>query len=275
MNITFKVDAELDQINRRTWRTRNVLDQYRDLEGYIDPGERAATDWLRDECRGRPILDIGVGCGRTVPLLRAISEDYIGADYTQELLDVAIRKHPQVRFLNVDARDMTRFEDESFYLVNFSYNAIDAVNRLDRIKILNEVRRVLKPGGLFLFSAHNRQGPGTHEGLAQLLPGFTRNPFKFAWRAARKMVELPLGLRNYLRFHRVRIEREDHVIANAAAHNFGLILLYTSFTDQVAQLATCGFRVEAAFDSARGAPVTGDVPGVWWFHYIARKQTNH
>ncbi len=275
MNTALKIETELDGINRRTWKTRNVLDQYRDLEGFIDPGERAATNWLREECRGRPILDIGVGCGRTVPLLRAVSEDYIGADYTQELLDVAIQKHPNVRFVNVDARDMAMFQDESFYLVNFSFNAIDAVNREDRIKILKEVRRVLKPGGLFLFSAHNRQGPGTREGLAQLLPGFTRNPFKLAWRTAKKLIELPIGLRNYFRFHDVRVEREDHVIANASAHNFGLILLYTSFTDQVAQLDRCGFRVEAAFDSGRGERVYGDLPGVWWFHYLARKPQDH
>src|SRR5579883_1169386 len=98
--------ADLDAINRRTWKTRNVLRRYRRLEGYIDPGERAAIESLAVECRDKPILDIGVGCGRTTPLLRAISSDYVGVDYTRELLEVAAQKHPRVRYQFMDARDM-------------------------------------------------------------------------------------------------------------------------------------------------------------------------
>src|SRR5690348_6883564 len=98
--------VNLDAINRPTWRGRNVINKYRYLAGYVDPGERAATEYLSKECRDKPILDIGVGAGRTTSLLLPISSDYIGIDYTPELLDIAVQKNPRVKYRFMDARDM-------------------------------------------------------------------------------------------------------------------------------------------------------------------------
>jgi ubiquinone/menaquinone biosynthesis C-methylase UbiE len=265
--------ADLDAINRRTWKTRNVFQQYRCLEGYVDPGEQAATEYLADECRGTAVLDIGVGCGRTTPLLRTISSDYIGVDYTRELLEVAAQKHPLVRYQFMDARDMGVFGDASFYLVNFSYNAIDAVGYEDRLRILREVYRVLKPGGLFLFSAHNAAGPGARERLQTLLPPFSPNPLRMGWRLARFAAQLPAMVRNRGRYRRLRSEQEGYLVSNAAAHNFGLVLLYTSITEQKRQLTACGFRTEAVFESEQGHTVSDsdDLSQVRWLHYLARR----
>ena len=264
---------DIDQINRRTWKTGQVFHQYRNLEGYVDPGERAATQWLAQECSGKPVLDMGVGCGRTTPLLRAISPDYVGLDYTQELLTVAQRKYPEVAFRHMDARDLSAFADDSFYLVNFSFNAIDAVDIKDRIQILREVYRVLQPNGLFLLSSHNAAGPGARESLLNLMPHFTRNPFKLGWRLAKWTVSLPLALYNYSRFHGMHEQHGGYVVSNASAHNFGLVVLYVTLAEQQRQLREAGFLTERIFDSARGLPVTesDDLRDVWWLHYAARK----
>jgi SAM-dependent methyltransferase len=272
-HMTTTANTDIDAINRRTWKTRHVFQQYRDLEGYVDPGERSATEWLASECRGRPILDIGVGCGRTTPILRAISADYTGVDYTPELLEVAARKHPDVRFLHMDARSMNAFRDSSFYLVNFSFNAIDAVDYEDRLAILREVRRVMMPNGLFLFSAHNATGPGARERVKVLLPQFCLNPLRLAWRIARFAATLPAILYNRIRFSRLRAERDGYVVSNAAAHNFGLVLLYTAITEQKRQLTAAGFKTEIVFESEQGraASDTQDLSEVRWLHYIARK----
>ncbi len=264
---------DLDAINRRTWKTRTVLRQYRNLEGYIDPGERAATEYLAAECRGKPILDIGVGCGRTTSLLLPISSNYIGVDYTPELLEVAARKNPQVRYQFMDARDLRQFADASFYLVNFSFNAIDAVNYQDRLRILDEVHRVLQPGGLYLFSGHNATGPGASERVRTLLPRLSPNPLRLGWRIARFVAALPTIIRNRRRYRRLRLERDGYVVSNAAAHNFGLVLVYTTLTEQKRQLAVTGFKTEVVFDSEQGRAVsdTDDLSGVRWLHYLARK----
>ena len=73
--------ADLDTINRNTWKLPGTVRVYEHLEGWTDPGERAALEHVADGARGAPILDIGVGAGRTIPLLRAMSPDYVGIDY--------------------------------------------------------------------------------------------------------------------------------------------------------------------------------------------------
>lgn len=48
-------------------------------------------------------------------------------------------------------------------LTTFSWNGIDCVDYKDREQILKEMYRVTRPGGLVLFSTHNRGGPGFSE----------------------------------------------------------------------------------------------------------------
>ena len=217
----------MDAINRRAWSSRAAVKWFRSLEGWTDPGERAAIEHIRDEVRGRPILDIGVGAGRTVPLLRAISLDYVAVDYTQELVDACRKKHPDARILLGDARDLSMFDNESFALVVFSFNGIDAVNEPDRMKILREAHRVLRPGGIFLFSSHNRRGPGHGEPLSF---GFyaTRNPVKLAARLVRTIAEAPVAAFNHLRYSKLNEQSDDHSIMNAAAHAHGILVYYVT-----------------------------------------------
>lgn len=72
-------------------------------------------------------------------------------DYVCEMVTECQRKFPDVRFEHGDARDLSRYEDGSFYLVMFSLNGISMVDHQGRMKILKEVYRILAPGGSFLF----------------------------------------------------------------------------------------------------------------------------
>ena len=157
---------DLDGINRRTWQSPATIRAYERLEGWTDPGEKAAVEYVAPEVRSRPILDIGVGAGRTTALLQTISQQYTGIDYTQEMVEVCRARHPGARILHMDARDLSSFADEQFALVVFSFNGIDAVNLDDRRKILREVHRVLQPGGLFIVSARQPIGPRLAAALA-------------------------------------------------------------------------------------------------------------
>ena len=86
----------MDDTNRRTWS--GVADEYA-IEGWGDPGEVVALLLAADRARGRPVLDLGVGGGRTTALLRLVSSEYMGIDYTPELVDLCRdaapgRRHP-------------------------------------------------------------------------------------------------------------------------------------------------------------------------------------
>lgn len=148
--------TELDGANRVAWGSRPVAEIFVRREGFIEPAEAAMVKWLAHEVRDQPILDIGVGGGRTTPLLRSISADYVGIDYLENLVESARMRYPEARFEHMDARDLSAFGDGAFGLVLFSLNGIDGMAHADRPAVLSEAHRVLRPGGLFAYATMNR-----------------------------------------------------------------------------------------------------------------------
>jgi ubiquinone/menaquinone biosynthesis C-methylase UbiE len=95
-------------------------------------------------------LDVGTGTGQGARLLakRFPDAEVTGVDVAPAMLDEARRLAPELTFLEGDAARLP-FDDESF----------DVVANANMIPFLDEVARVLKPGGqtLYAFSA----GPET------------------------------------------------------------------------------------------------------------------
>ena len=113
---------------------------------------------LFDACLhpGMAILDLGVGGGRTVSYLSQIASHYVGIDYSQEMIRVCRRRFPHLQFEVTDAADLSRFADASFDSVVFSFNGLDNLAPdEERKRCLQECYRVLRTGGVFIFSSHN------------------------------------------------------------------------------------------------------------------------
>ena len=106
--------------------------------------------------QGVSILDIGVGCGRTTPYLTTKASRYVGVDYVKAMVDICVARFPGHLFRCADATNLSGLDDASFDVVVFSFNGIDAIpTKEGRLICLSEVFRVLRPGGLFIFSSHN------------------------------------------------------------------------------------------------------------------------
>jgi SAM-dependent methyltransferase len=270
-----KRTIDLDAINRATWKSRASVRSYAHESTWTDPGEEAAVEWIRAHCSNMPILDIGVGAGRTIGLMKSISSDYIGVDYTPALLQRAHERFPEADLRLMDARDMSSLASDHFALVMFSYNGIDSVNYEDRFRILTEMKRVVRPGGYLLFSFHNLHGPGYGETVWKLMPRFTPNPVRLGWRTLRALHVLPIGLYNYWRHSRDNHDYGDYATAVGAAHNFGIVIVFTTLAEQRRQLERLGLQLEAVFGSSDAQPISPDSDsGAWWLHVIARKPTS-
>jgi SAM-dependent methyltransferase len=265
-------DENLDAVNRKTWRLPGIVRLYTELDGWSDPGEQAALAAVAAEVRSCPVLDIGVGAGRTTGLLQSISRDYVGIDYTPEMVEACRTRYPRSRIFQMDARNLGTFDSDQFALVVFSFNGIDAVDLAGRLRILDEVHRVLRPGGLFVFSSHNRDGPGLGEAPGLHLQ-FSWNPLKLGWRALRTIGALPRSMLNHQRHRALNEAHDEWSIMNCAAHDFGIVVMYTTLAEQKRQLRESGFSPERVLDNVRGEAVAdgADTRGVWWFHHIARK----
>lgn len=259
-----------DRINQRAYRTRSVLRQSETASGWREPGEHVAINHVADAVRGGAILDIGIGGGRTAPLMADISANYRGIDYTPDMVQVARRRFPGLCFHEMDARRMT-FADESFDLVTFSYNGIDSVDLAGRLAILRQVRRVLVPGGYFVFSALNRQGSahGQHWPDFRVLRDAGLSPR----RLPRAVGRFAQGGINWLRFRIVTRAGADVAMGTMSAYNFGLVTLFTSVAAQIRQLQQCGLAVEAIIepDGHRIAPDGSETTRAAWCHFVARK----
>jgi SAM-dependent methyltransferase len=267
------MQLSLDRINQRAWTTRDAFREFTRDKTWTDAGEQAAFAHIADECAGQPLLDVGIGAGRTVPLMTRISSDYTGIDCTASLLAHARKRFPGLDLRHMDARDMAGLPDDHYALTAFSWNGIDCVEYEERVRIFREMCRVTRVGGLVFFSTHNRDGPGFGESPRGLLPRFTANPVRLGWRVLRAVRFMPLATWNYLRNARLHRDYEGYSIRTAAAHAFGIVIVYTTLEEQRRQLEALGLEVEAVYGSCEGdlIPPEQRTSNAWWLHFIARK----
>jgi len=251
------MDIVIDSINMRTMRSSAAVSTYTHSEG-LTPVEQVALGRVAAAARGKPILDIGFGGGRTVDPLLAISTDYLGIDYCQEMVDACRRKHPGVRLQLADARDLSQLQPDSIALAVFSCNGIGMVSHADRLVILAQVHRVLRPGGAFVFSTHNQDCPDHLAGFRFPRFEYSRNPARILVRSARFCAQTLIRLRNRRRFHRQDVRTPAYSMINDVCHHYGTMLYYISLAHQREQLEQIGFQPDAdAFDRA-GNPITGE-----------------
>jgi SAM-dependent methyltransferase len=251
----------LDKLNRRAYANPSLVRCYEDLN-FIHKPEAVILEKLKPIIKDKPILDLGIGGGRTTRFLLEISKDYTGIDYTASLVESTKAKYPAAKILWGDARDLSMFSNGSFDLVMFSFNSIDYVGHQDRLQVLEEVRRVLSPGGFFTFSTHNRD---------------FRNFDKFPWQQAESFNLLFLKsclyalafLPKHLIMKKHEVRTADYAIINDNAHGFSLLTYYISIKRQKTQLENASFENVEAYDmEGKLVESDRDFP---WIYYLAQK----
>lgn len=104
------------------------------------------------------ILDLGCGAGRTTLGLEAMGYDVDALDISENLVGEARRRVQRSRVTLMDARELT-FADGTFDAALFSFNGLDCLHpSAERLRVIHEVHRVLRPGAIFYYSGHNGLG---------------------------------------------------------------------------------------------------------------------
>lgn len=145
--------VEPKAINLRVYRDPKVVSHYASLE-YLTPCERLLFDTHLTP--GMVILDLGVGGARTTTYLSAKASRYVGVDYSEEMIRLCRDKFPSLEFLVADASNLSKFADRSFDAIIFAFNGLDYVLPGEkRRRCLRECERLLRDGGVLMFSSHN------------------------------------------------------------------------------------------------------------------------
>jgi len=238
----------------------SVIRQYTGLRRLF-AAEDVVLQNINDSLQGYEVLDIGVGGGRTTSHLIGKVKSYTGIDFAAGMVRHCAEtfpagRHPNSRFLEMDACRLD-FPSGSFDFVLFSFNGIDSIVADDRMRVLQEVFRVLKKGGSFLFSFHNIQSIDSLFGLH-----IPKNPLN--WR------------RELKRYRQVKknnsskaalIVRDHALIKDGVNGDFGLEVMYVAPAWQQQCLRDAGFTHIKWYD-LDGKEITATVENAkdHWLH---------
>ena len=256
-------------LNQAHWN--RVSAQYAKASRLFAP-EELLLETFRDQLPTWTMLDVGIGAGRTTMHFAPVCRSYAGLDYAPTMVGQARRNCPDYaeRLVVADACDLNGFASESFDFVLFSFNGLDCIAPTDRKRALGEIRRVLRPGGIFAFSSHNLDSvpmPGHWP-----MPPLTRTkPLQTAYRllqrARRNQRIRPLVRQmNLTQAH----ERGWACFADGG-ESYEVPLVYVTMAFQRAQLKEAGFGLFSVQD--RDCREVQDQLGSCdsWLYYLAKR----
>ena len=251
-----------DELVDRVYRRTNLVSIY--AKAKLLPPEVTAFIRYRDDLINRRILDLGCGAGRLAIFLEPLVAQYTGFDISPYMIEHCRRQFTG-QFYEGDMRDLSAFEDHSFETILAVSNLFDAVSHIDRLQVLSEVRRVLQPGGLLLFSAHNWNFSGIGQGPKL---EWRRNPIT----QLQLLIDFGRATSNHRRLKRQQRSENDYALINDSGNNFASLHYYVKREVQLRQLVSAGFQLLECIDSlGRILPDGADDADFPSIHYVVRR----
>jgi ubiquinone/menaquinone biosynthesis C-methylase UbiE len=251
--------------NQQTYTSLGVVKYYAQLMA-LQPAEANVLKLLQSQLGSMKMLDIGVGGGRTTQHFANLVAEYIGIDYSQNMITSCQKRFSvvanQTRFQVCDARDLSRFADNYFDFILFSFNGIDYISDADRLRVFEEVKRVGKPGGYFYFSSHN-------------LAGFERE-FDFKQQFSFNLLKTYVNLIMFAFLHLFnfpialkQLKNSAYLILKDESHNFRLNTYYVRPQAQIDRLEPY-FNDVKVYSWQNGLELIGDElhhhPDMWLYY---------
>ena len=143
----------------KTWTYKGKAQTYADLEieNTLTLLYFALPDLLRKNTNGKLVLDYGSGAGRSTQFLKREGFDVIGVDMDADMLKAAHERDPNGEYHKI-AGNKTPFPNDHFDAIISTLVFMEFNDLGDMTGALNEMRRVLKPGGVVLVAVISEQG---------------------------------------------------------------------------------------------------------------------
>jgi ubiquinone/menaquinone biosynthesis C-methylase UbiE len=244
----------ISQFLKRYSLTSMMLKGVYESESFIDDyvpqielqkPEITVLEELKDELPHFRMLDIGVGLGRTTKYFAPLVTEYIGIDYSINMIKVCRQRYPHLRLEVADARNLSFLENNYFDFVLFSFNGIDNVQHEERMQILREIHRILKKDGFFCFSTLN-----LNAWLLKPMFRFSKSP-RLLYRSTYNF------LLNNSVWRSLRAKtKEKHTMIYFTYKDFLLRNYFITPYEQLRQLQDTGFSDTRAYDLNSGKVVS-------------------
>lgn len=106
---------------------------------------------------GDSVLDLGCGNGRLLEILKKRQIEYFGLDTSEKLIEIARKKYLQNRF---EVGDILKLAySDNFFNKVFAIRILHHIPSKElRLQALQEMKRVLKPGGILILTVWNVWG---------------------------------------------------------------------------------------------------------------------
>jgi ubiquinone/menaquinone biosynthesis C-methylase UbiE len=250
-------------MNKIQYEKKHVVSSY--AHAKLQSPEVMIFAKYRENILDKHVLDIGCGAGRTTVQLINMCKNYIGLDYSFDMIEACKKRFEAVHFIHGDVRDMSMLEDGMFDFVLFSYNGLDSVCHEDRLRGLREIHRVLRQDGLFVFSSHNKNH---RNAICSPRMAFAVVPNALF----RNLIDFARSNYNYLKNRKRQQFNREYSILNDRAHNYAMLTYYIDKRNQISQLEETGFETIEMYDThGNMLNIDSDDGDSAWIYYVTRK----
>jgi SAM-dependent methyltransferase len=131
---------------------KNVREQYEKYKGDISSAHK--------------ILDFGCGWGRIIRFfMKDIETSKIyGCDPVEDMIKICKEQNKYCNFELIDTYPPNSFQDNTFDLI-YSYSIFSHFSEDFHLQLLHEIKRILKPGGIYITTTRNRDFFGSVHNL--------------------------------------------------------------------------------------------------------------
>ncbi|MBL7877467.1 MAG: class I SAM-dependent methyltransferase [Cyclobacteriaceae bacterium] len=253
-----------EETNINTYESDSIVNYYQSQIPALQEAEKRILNELSTFVASSAMLDIGIGTGRTTYFFAPLVNRYVGIDYSEAMVKACKTRFFEFpyQFLTEDVRSLRNFNTNEFDLVLFSFNGLDSISPDDRELALAQIKRVLKPKGMFIFSSHNLLAAPNL--IAYSFPlsisALKRNYRSFVLRKLNPPIP--------------KLQNQNFAMIVDGSHAYQIRNYWVKPVYQISVLQAHGFSVERVYD-LQGRELT---PAQWhvttdtWLYYFCKKE---